>query len=165
MTRGETDLDTLLRTMAPSLRPGRYVYCTFPDEVLPEDVEPLCTYKEAEGHSAILEENEAIRHGLAHQFGCALITLNVHSDLAAVGFMSAVLRSMAEIGIPCNVVSAYYHDHLFVPADRAGEAMSALERMSGSRRRSNTGADYVGNSNGLAVRDDDRADHRSCQGT
>jgi hypothetical protein len=128
--KGETDLDTLLRTMEPALRPGRYVYCTFAEADLPPSVQALCIYREAEGYSAILEEGEALRHEIAHQFQCALITLNVHSDLAAVGFMSVVLGVLAELDIPCNVVSAYYHDHLFVPVERAGEAMAALQRMS-----------------------------------
>ena len=29
-----------------------------------------------------------------------------------------------------NPVSAYFHDHLFVPADRAGEAMEILQEIS-----------------------------------
>lgn len=133
MDTGETNLDTLLRAMAPALGPGRYVYCTFADGDLPAGLKPLCIYREAEGYSAILEVDEALRHGVAHQFQCAMITLNVHSDLAAVGFMSVVLGTLAEFEIPCNVVSAYYHDHLFVPAERAGEAMFALQQMSNVR--------------------------------
>lgn len=131
---GEKDLDTLLRTMAPTLRPSQYVYCTFAAEDLPPGVQTLCTYKEVEGQSAILREDEALRHGFVHKFRCALITLNVHSDLTSVGLMSEVLSTLAELGIPCNVVSAYYHDHLFVPVERAVEAMTALQRMSSTRQ-------------------------------
>ena len=134
MKEAETNLDNLLRTMAPALLPDRYVYCTFPHGSLPPSVQALCTYKEAEGHSAILDETEALRYQVKHSFRCALITLNVHSDLAAVGFMSAVLGTLADLGIPCNVVSAYYHDHLFVPADEATNALSALQRMSYGRQ-------------------------------
>ncbi|HWH80815.1 MAG TPA: ACT domain-containing protein [Burkholderiaceae bacterium] len=136
MNDEDKNLDSLLRNMAPALRPGRYVYCTFAAAGLPPGMQTLCTYEEAEGRSAILREDEALRHGLAYKFRCALITLSVHSDLASVGFMSAVASALAELGIPCNVVSAYYHDHLFVPFDRAAEAMAALHEMSAARQDS-----------------------------
>jgi len=46
-----------------------------------------------------------------HRFDGALITLNVHSFLESVGFMSEVLTALAAHGISCNVVPAYDHDH------------------------------------------------------
>ena len=41
-------------------------------------------------------------------------------------------NSMAELDkdVSVNVVSAYFHDHLFVPVDRAGEAMTILNTLS-----------------------------------
>jgi hypothetical protein len=130
MASGEKDLGALLRGMAPALRPGIFVYCTFSDNEQPAGLRTLCTYDEAEGRSAIIEEEEALRYGIPHRFRCALITLNIHSDLAAVGFMSEVLGTLAALDIPCNVVSAYYHDHLFLPIDRADEALTVLQHMS-----------------------------------
>ncbi|EKD51400.1 MAG: hypothetical protein ACD_62C00265G0006 [uncultured bacterium] len=59
-----------------------------------------------------------------------MITLTVHSGLDAVGFLARISTALAEAGISLNAVSAFYHDHLFVPVDRAGEAMVALERLS-----------------------------------
>lgn len=130
MNAGETDLETLVRTMEPSLHPGRFVYSTFRGPVVPADLRVLCSYEEHEGTSVILEEGEALRHKIEHRFHCALITLNVHSDLAAVGFMSTLLTKLAERGIACNVVSAYHHDHLFVPIEQAGRALEALHQLS-----------------------------------
>jgi hypothetical protein len=54
--------------------------------------------------------------------------LGVDSDLAAVGFLAAVTARLAA-GIGANVVSAYRHDHVFVPAGRGGEALAALEEL------------------------------------
>ena len=59
-----------------------------------------------------------------------MITLEVQSDLTAVGFVAAVARALADAGIPANAVAAYNHDHLFVPAERADAALRTLERMS-----------------------------------
>ena len=60
-----------------------------------------------------------------------MITLNVHSALDAVGFLAAVVSLLASAGISVNAVSAYHHDHLFVPVARADEAMRLLRKRSG----------------------------------
>jgi hypothetical protein len=60
-----------------------------------------------------------------------MITLNVHSALDAVGFLSAVMQALTAAGISSNAVSAFYHDHLFVPLNRAEEALQVLRELSG----------------------------------
>ncbi|HSB56133.1 MAG TPA: ACT domain-containing protein, partial [Gemmatimonadales bacterium] len=57
------------------------------------------------------------------------IVLTVHSDLEAVGFMAEISAALARVGSPCNVVSAVFHDHLFVTEERAEAAMAALVRL------------------------------------
>jgi hypothetical protein len=52
--------------------------------------------------------------------------------LEAVGFLAAVLPALAREGISTNVVSAFYHDHLFVPAAQAQHALSILQSLSNS---------------------------------
>lgn len=54
------------------------------------------------------------------------ITLNVYSDLEGVGLTAAVASALAEEGIACNMVAAHHHDHVFVPSDRATEALTIL---------------------------------------
>ena len=39
---------------------------------------------------------------------------------------AAITAKLAEAGISMNAVSAYYHDHLFVPADKAKSVMKLL---------------------------------------
>jgi hypothetical protein len=46
--------------------------------------------------------------------------------LAAVGLTAAVSKVLTEAGISCNVVAGFTHDHLFVPHDRAADALRAL---------------------------------------
>ena len=54
------------------------------------------------------------------------ITLNVHSSLAAVGFLARITEVLAAQGFSVNVVSAYYHDHLFIQSDQAKAALETL---------------------------------------
>lgn len=51
----------------------------------------------------------------------------MHSSLEAVGFIAFVAGKLAERGIGTNPVSGFWHDHLFVPVGREGEAMGVLE--------------------------------------
>lgn len=125
------DLAELLRNLAPALDPAVYVFASVPG--LPAGLAPLATIREEEGLSVILEAGEAARAGLEPLFRARRITLTVHSDLAAVGLTAAVSGALAGRGIGCNVVAGAFHDHLFVPADRAEEAMVALISLSSGR--------------------------------
>ena len=91
----------------------------------------MMVFHEREGTTLILREEEAQAAGLPGSFRCRMITLNVHSSLEAVGFLAAITTRLAQAGMGVNPVSAFYHDHLFVPADRAEEAMAILEAMGG----------------------------------
>jgi hypothetical protein len=62
------------------------------------------------------------------------ITLKVHSSLEAVGLTAAFSRALTEAGISANVVAAYYHDHIFVPATDAERAIEALRQLSAASR-------------------------------
>lgn len=126
---GETNLSILLRDMRPILNPGEYVFCNISDKENIKDVIFVGLFKEAEGWTAILARETADALGLQYSFIAAWITLNVHSALEAVGLTAAVATTLAEVNIPCNVVAGYYHDHLFVPKDKAQAAMEALSKL------------------------------------
>ncbi|MCK1653387.1 ACT domain-containing protein [Bradyrhizobium sp. 149] len=128
---GERDLDVLLSDMKPDLRPGIFVFCTIPtDQSIPAALSPLLTFREQEGTTLVVSREEAEATGLSYAFASRLIALKVHSSLQAVGFLAAITARLAEAGISANAVSAFYHDHLFVLADRADEAMAVLQELS-----------------------------------
>jgi hypothetical protein len=126
----ETDLQTLLRSMRPILQPDTYVFATVPSsDAALLDLNPVMRFEEAEGISLILTEEKARAASLQTAFPCRMITLSVHSDLNAVGFLATVTARLAGAGIAVNAASAFHHDHLFVPVDRAEEALRILKRM------------------------------------
>ncbi|MAK63478.1 MAG: hypothetical protein CMF75_01860 [Maricaulis sp.] len=123
----------LLARMAPVLDPHIWVYaCLPPGQACPSGLSPLMTCRETEGLTLVLTEDEARSVGLAARFPCRLITLTVPSDLEAVGFIAAIAPALADQGISCNVVAGFHHDHLLVPAERAQDAMAALDALSRS---------------------------------
>jgi uncharacterized protein len=130
---GEHDLNRLRRTMAPRLDDRTFVYCCFDDFALPMGLAALCTVREDEGLTAIVDKREAERCDLAHVFESRLITLTVQSALDAVGFLALVTSRLAAAGIACNAVAGYHHDHLLVPSARAGDAMDVLRALASDR--------------------------------
>jgi hypothetical protein len=122
---GTVDIGELLRTMRPTLRPGSYVFVSVPQMMA--DLEPIATVREVEGLTLVLTRDEADTAGLDYDFVAAMITLQVHSALEAVGLTAAVATELAGAGISCNVIAGYFHDHLFVPTDRADDALRLLE--------------------------------------
>lgn len=133
----EHDLTRLLRSMRPSLNPGRYVFSTVTGPV-PADVQPVVTVAEAEGRTLVLPQHEADTAGLDYDYVAGWITLRVNSALDAVGLTEAVAGELARAGLSCNVVAGYHHDHLFVPYDRAPEAVTVLEALAHRGARADT---------------------------
>jgi hypothetical protein len=39
---------------------------------------------------------------------------------------AAMSTALGKAGVSANVVAAYYHDHIFVPAEKAGLAIDVL---------------------------------------
>jgi uncharacterized protein len=126
-----SDLKVLLQSMEPELHAVSYGYaCVDPSRPLPLGLVPFAMVAEAEGLTLVAPEAELAAAGLAFQGGWARISLTVVSDLAAVGLTAAIAGALAEVGISANVIAGYHHDHFFVQAARAGEAMVALRRLS-----------------------------------
>lgn len=86
--------------------------------------------KEKEGITLILTKKDADKEQFVYETSWALISLTIHSDLAAVGLLAAITTALAKNEISCNVVSAYYHDHLFVSVEKAKEAIKILRNLS-----------------------------------
>ncbi|MDR7304026.1 ACT domain-containing protein [Haloactinomyces albus] len=121
---GESNLSELLAAMAPEMQAERYVFARA-DE-LPSAIEPTAMVREEEGITLVLPQEIADRHVLEYDHVAAMITLRVHSSLDAVGLTAAVTSRLARAGMSCNVLAGYYHDHLFVPAERGHEAVELL---------------------------------------
>jgi hypothetical protein len=129
---GELSLQKLLSTLTLTLHAPTYVFATVPPSQLvhpfPIPWNDIAMFiREAEGATFVIPLTLAQKYdGLDYQYPCRMITCNVHSSLEAVGFMATLATRLADEQISVNPVSGYYHDHLFVPDDRAEEAISLL---------------------------------------
>jgi uncharacterized protein len=124
----ETNLDILLKTMKPFHNEGDYVFCTTTSKINIEDV--IMLFTENEGTTLILTKENADLLELPYSFIAVWITLTAHSSLAASGFTAAFSTALAKEKISCNVVAAFYHDHIFVDKKDAEKAMEVLGKFS-----------------------------------
>lgn len=120
------DLEKLLSSMEPVLNSGIYAFVSVQEESILNSVKVIASIREAEGFSAVIAESDALALGLPILFRAAWITLAVKSDLQAVGLTAAFSTALANESISCNVVAGAVHDHLFVPLERATDAMNVL---------------------------------------
>ena len=126
---GEVDLKKLIEGMKPELNKGEYVYCLASSKEYAAALDPLFYFLEKEGVTVILPKEKADTMNIPYETICAWITLTVHSSLEAVGLTAAVSKTLTEENISCNVVAAFFHDHIFVPVKDAERAMNALQRL------------------------------------
>ena len=89
------------------------------------------TFQEKERLTIITTKNYADENNLDYEGVWGLITLTVNSDLKAIGLLSIVTNALAKEVISVNAVSAYYHDHLFVPIEKLNKSLEILKKLSG----------------------------------
>ncbi|MGG7468141.1 ACT domain-containing protein [Chryseobacterium arthrosphaerae] len=128
---GEVSLKNILKNLNPSLNEGKYVYCTVSDiDVIPM-FNILFLFKETESVTIVLKKEDAEALNLSFSYVASWITLEVHSSLAAVGLTAKFSQALSEAGISCNVVAAYFHDHIFVDEKDAAKAIEVLNTLKG----------------------------------
>ena len=139
---GEKDLNRLLKTMKPKQNMGDFVFCTVETQLiskthghasLPAQInlnDIILMFKEEEGYTIVLKKETADSLKLNYSFVASWITLTVHSSLEAVGLTAAFSKALSDEDISCNIVAAYYHDHLFVDKKDVEKAMDILNRFS-----------------------------------
>lgn len=128
---GEINLAILLKSLKPILNTGEFVFSSLTLTQLEQlKLNPICQFQEQQGITVIISRQQADRANIQYKYIYRQITLSVHSSLGAVGFLAEISQKLAGAGISVNVISGYYHDHLFIPTDRVTEAMAILEEIS-----------------------------------
>jgi uncharacterized protein len=128
--KGESNLAQLIKGMAPSLNPGEYVFVTIKDRNKIDRIQTICEFKEKEGITIVIEKSKADDLELTYEYIASWITLAIHSSLEAVGLTASFSTELAKYNISCNVISAYYHDHIFVDKKDSARAVQILRDLS-----------------------------------
>jgi uncharacterized protein len=127
---GEKNLRQLLKTMKLEHNSGDYVFCKVEnlESINVNEIEMF--FREKEAITLILKKEIAEILKLEYSVIMAWITLTVHSSLEAVGLTAAFSKALSEKEISCNVVAAFYHDHIFVNKKDVEKAIEILNAFS-----------------------------------
>lgn len=123
---GEKNLKTLLKTLKPKHNLGEFVFCKTDHRNQINLSQIIMTFREEESTTIIAKKEVADQLNLDYTFIASWITLTVHSSLEAVGLTTAFSEALSKNGISCNVVAAYYHDHIFVDIKDTTKALDIL---------------------------------------
>ncbi len=128
---GITQLQELISSMKPTLARGEFVFVTLPGATYGDasHLAPIASFVESEGLTLIIPKVRACEAAIDYDETFRMITLQVHSSLSAVGLTAVVSKQLTDKGISSNIVAAYFHDHIFVPSNRADDALLALRQI------------------------------------
>lgn len=134
MQKPVEDRASMIAGMTPQLLRDHYVFVALGDAPISDAIRDgaLSFFREAEGMSVLVPVDLAKAEGLPVDLPMRQITLQVYSSLAGVGLTAAVSTALAAANIPCNMIAAALHDHVFVPADMATKALDVLLGLSAS---------------------------------
>lgn len=127
---GEKNLELLLKSMKPKHNVGEFVFCNTKNIEQLDWSQVIMMFREDESITIITPKEVADKLNIEYSFVASWITLTVHSSLEAVGLTAAFSKALSEEGISCNVVAAYYHDHIFVDKKDTEKAMGILNQFS-----------------------------------
>jgi hypothetical protein len=125
---GIVNLNTLLKEMSPILQDGEFAFCSFPNGRYGDyaHLEPVASALESEGLTLVIPQEKAAEFNIPYDGTYRAITLQVHSSLEAIGLTAAFATKLGEHKISANVIAGYFHDHIFVQAAMADQALRAL---------------------------------------
>ena len=123
---GETDLEAMLASLAVTRRDGVFTFVETPRPDASALARAHAMVVEDESTTLVLTVDDAAELGLDGPVEMAWLSLTVRSSLEAVGLTAAFSATLAGVGIACNVLAGFHHDHLLVPVERADEAIRAL---------------------------------------
>jgi uncharacterized protein len=127
---GETNLRTLLQNMTPILQEAEYGYGHVPiGTAIPANLNWFALMREDTATTVVATTAELQRHNIEHIPGWARISLEIHSDLSAVGLTAAISAALTNANISANVVAGYYHDHFFVQWPRREDAITEMKNI------------------------------------
>ena len=92
----------------------------------------MATFAENEGSTLVITKAIADKNFIQYETVFNCISLGVHSSLEMSGLIATISGELFKNNIPANVFSGYFHDHIFVPIDKAKLALEIISSIRSS---------------------------------
>ena len=117
-----------LKDLNPVLLEDEYVFCTFLSSIYGDHskLNPIASFNEKEGLTLVVKKEIAKFNNLEFKGTFKCISLNLISSLTSVGLTALISKALADNEISANIYAGYYHDHIFVPLEKANDAFKLL---------------------------------------
>ena len=117
-----------LKNLNPVLLEDEYVFCTFLSSIYGDHnkLNPIASFNEKEGLTLVVKKEIAKFNNLEFKDTFKCISLNLISSLTSVGLTALISKVLADNEISANIYAGYYHDHIFVPLEKARDALKLL---------------------------------------
>ncbi|PHH64270.1 hypothetical protein CDD81_4754 [Ophiocordyceps australis] len=122
-------ISRILSTLTLKLNPSTFVFtCLSNSSCLPPLSEMQLLFREAEGITLLVSLQFATTQNMRYFSPCRIIAVDVETSgrRTVPGLMATLASVLATRNLGLNSVSAFYHDHLLVPAGREDEALELL---------------------------------------
>ncbi|MCL2522355.1 MAG: ACT domain-containing protein [Erysipelotrichales bacterium] len=104
--------------LIPKLSEGRFEFITTQNKIIPANAKAMIV--EDEGVTFVLPTDKT------NDDIFAWISLVQETSLTATGITKVISAALSDAGIACNILAAYYHDHILVPHDKRKDAMQII---------------------------------------
>jgi len=117
-----------LKNLNAVLLEDEYVFCTFLSSIYGDHnkLNPIASFNEKEGLTLVVKKEIAKFNNLEFKGTFKCISLNLISSLTSVGLTALISKALADNEISANIYAGYYHDHIFVPLEKANDAFKLL---------------------------------------
>jgi hypothetical protein len=124
MSQHNQSVEAVLAALQPSLDDTVYLFVSSATP-LPQ-IEPFAMVREDQHFSYVVSEQQALQADLHGDYRCQRLELGVDTALALVGLIARVAAELALHDISVNPIAGQRRDHLFVPVNRANDALKVL---------------------------------------
>tara|TARA_B100000767_G_scaffold275327_1_gene311740 strand:- start:2436 stop:2783 length:348 start_codon:yes stop_codon:yes gene_type:complete len=102
-----------------------FVFCSVQKSLFKES-DILLFFREIEGNTYVVSEKIALSKKIYFKETWALISVETTTALNDVGITNHISSILVKHKIPCNMIAAFHHDHLFIPYNLASDALRIL---------------------------------------
>ncbi|PHH68769.1 hypothetical protein CDD82_294 [Ophiocordyceps australis] len=131
-------ISRILSTLTLKLNPTTFVFtCLSNSSCLPPISEMQLLFRETEGITLLVSLQFATTQNMRYFSPCRIIAVDVETSgqRTVPGLMATLASVLATRNLGLNSVSAFYHDHLLVPAGREDEALELLAQLASEKKQ------------------------------